>query len=312
MGHTTRIIPIINNYINDGCDVTIAVNEFQKQILENEIKDVKYIHIEGYNIKFSSSQSQLLSIIKQIPKILKCITFEKQFVEHFVGNNNVDLVISDNKYGFRSEKVKSIFITHQTYIKTPLKVKYFERLLNKINTRIINKFNECWVPDFNEDDNVSGDLSHKNTSIKNIKYIGILSRFEKVDKIEKTNNILAILSGPEPQRTIFEDILIEKLEKLDSNSIIIRGTNINKKQNTDRITFINIANTNKLQELINISEKIISRSGYSSIMDYIKLNRKAILVPTPGQTEQEYLAKYLSNKRGFNTVSQNEINDFIF
>ena len=200
-----------------------------------------------------------------------------------------------------------MLITHQTCIKTPLKIKFFEKILNNHNTKIINKFSECWVPDFEGDDNISGDLSHKNTRIKNIKYIGILSRFEKQENTEKTNKLLAIISGPEPQRSIFEELIIIKFSKADHKSIIVRGTNNNAKQNTGKITFINIANTKQLQELINKSEQIISRSGYSSIMDYVKLERTATLVPTPGQTEQEYLAKYLSQKRRFDIVLQDSL-----
>lgn len=179
-----------------------------------------------------------------------------------------------------------------------------------LNTKVINKFNECWVPDLDGNDNISGELSHKNKRINNIKYIGILSRFEKLGTVNKTNKVLAILSGPEPQRSILEEILISKFEKGTNNVIIVRGTDKDAKQNTKNIQFINIANSKQLQELINISEQIISRSGYSSIMDYVKIGRKAILVPTPGQTEQEYLGKYLSEHRGFVVVFQKKISKY--
>ena len=207
--------------------------------------------------------------------------------------------------------MKSVIITHQTYIKTPLKIKFFERLLNIINTKQINKFAECWVPDIEGEGNISGELSHKNKQINDLKYIGILSRFEKLNNSDKTNKVLAIISGPEPQRTVFEDILINKFSKENYKSIIVRGTNIGSKNDINNISFINIANSKQLQQLISQSENIISRSGYSSILDYVKLGVKAILVPTPGQTEQEYLAEYISQKNNFTHVCQTEIRKFI-
>jgi len=160
------------------------------------------------------------------------------------------------------------------------------------------------VPDIDGEANVSGELSHKNKQINNLKYIGILSRFEKLNKFDKTNKLLAIISGPEPQRTVFENIIIKKFSKENYKSIIVRGTSEGRKKDTINISFINIANSKKLQQLISQSEYIVSRSGYSSILDYIKLGVKAILIPTPGQTEQEYLAEYLSQKYNFTHVKQ--------
>ena len=311
LGHTTRIIPIVHSYLKQGAKITIACNNLQKQILGKEFNNVSFIDIRGYDIELSSSKNQTLKILFQIPKILKRIKHEKAFVKEFIKSNNVDLIISDNRYGFRNNKVKSVIITHQTYIKTPLKFKFFEYLLNSINTVVINKFDECWVPDVEGEGNISGELSHKNKQINNIKYLGILSRFEKINPIEKTNKVLAIISGPEPQRTLFEDIVVQKLSQENYKSIIVRGTNKDTKKDSDNISFINIADSEQLQKLIAQSEYIISRSGYSSILDYVKLGVKAILVPTPGQTEQEYLAEYLSQEYDFIYVKQSDFVNYL-
>ena len=310
LGHTTRIIPLVHSYLKQGVKITIACNNLQKQILEKEFDNVSFIHIKGYGVKLSAKKNQTLKILFQIPKILTRINQEKTFIKEFIESNNVDLIISDNRYGFRSNKVKSVIVTHQTYIKTPLKIKFFEHLLNSINTKLINKFDECWVPDVEGEGNISGELSHKNKQINNIKYIGILSRFEKVTPLEKTNKVLAIISGPEPQRTLFENIVVQKLAQENYSSIIVRGTNIDIKKDIDNICFVNMADSKQLQKLIAQSEHIISRSGYSSILDYVKLGINAILVPTPGQTEQEYLAEYLSKKRGFTYIKQEDFNNY--
>jgi len=271
----------------------------------SELVDVQFVEIDGYNIKLSASNNHLFVILSQIPKIINKIYYENKFVSNYLKTNRLDLIISDNRYGFRNKKVKSIFITHQTYIKTPLKIKLFEKILNKINTILINKFNECWIPDFEDNENLSGELSHKNKSIKNQKFIGILSRFNEITDDEKTIKYLIILSGPEPQRTIFENLILEQLAETNFYATIVRGTIKNKLENTKKISFLNLANKLQISELASKSEKIISRSGYTSIMDYYKMREKVILVPTHGQTEQEYLANYLSKQGLFKSVSQN-------
>jgi len=307
MGHASRIIPVIEILRNNGHNIIVAASGLQKKLLSSSFPDIIFEDIIPYNIKLSDKKSQNRVILSQIPKIIIAIKKEHKQVKALIQKHNINLVISDNRYGFYNKDVKSIFITHQTHILLPKKIKFLENILNKINTRLINKFDVCWVPDNKNEENLSGILSHKNKKINNLKYIGILSKFNKLD-LEINNDILVILSGPEPQRTIFENIIETKLGDTNNTVIIVRGNNKEKKSEYGNIDYLAFANTAELNKLILQSRIIISRSGYSSIMDYIYLQKKAIIFATPGQTEQEYLSEYLSEKNYFIAGNQEQFN----
>ncbi len=305
MGHTTRIIPVIDYFQKKNYKVYIACNNWQQNFLQNEVSNVKYIHLKGYNINLSKSNSQFFKILMQVPKIIYKIFYEHKKLKEFNQQHHFDLIISDNRYGFFHKNIKSYFITHQTYILTGSLIG--DKIINKINTLLINKFNLCLIPDYKDSkNNLSGKLSHKNTKIKHKLYIGILSRFKTKCSDEIKNYALAILSGPNTQREKFEQIILEKFSKTNKQLILVRGSNsaLNK-QVGKNIKIINVANSNELKKLICEAEYIISRSGYSSIMDYEQLNKSnVILVPTPGQTEQEYLAEHLKTKNNYTIMSQ--------
>ena len=307
MGHASRIIPIIEFLKNNGHNIIIAANALQKKLLYSSFPDLIFEDIVQYNIKLSYKKSQNLIILSQIPKIIIAIKKEHKQAEKLIKKHNIDIIISDNRYGFYNKKIKSIFITHQTHILLPKKIKFLENILNKINTHLINKFDICWIPDIEGSNNFSGELSHKNTHIKKLKYIGILSKFKKFN-LEINNDILVILSGPEPQRSIFEQFIETRLGDTNNAVIIVRGNNQAKKSEFGNIDYIAFADTVELNKLILQSEVLISRSGYSSIMDYVFLQKKAIIVPTTGQTEQEYLAKHLSDKKYFVAGNQEFFN----
>ena len=284
MGHASRIVPIIDLLIKQGPNIIIATNGLQKKLLMTRFPNQVFVDIIDYNIEYSSNDSQILKLFMQIPKIIKAIKTEHIQLKKIIKNHNIDIVISDNRYGLYNKNIKSIFITHQTYIKIPSTINIFEKLINSINTKCINKFDVCWVPDKAGLGNFSGDLSHKNKLIKNIKYIGIISKFNEILNLKINNDVLVILSGLEPQRSIFESIIEERLGDTNYKVIIVRGNLDDKKSEYGNIDYISFADTEVLNNLIYESEIIISRSGYSSILDYIKLGKKAIIVPTPGQT----------------------------
>ncbi len=227
-------------------------------------------------------------------------------------------MISDNRYGLSSDKIPSIFITHQIRIKVPSYLRFLEPNLYKKNLSYISKFKECWIPDFESEPNLSGDLSHKNTLPANCYFVGPLSRFaprEKFDpgilkKIEFKYDILAMLSGPEPQRTILEKSIIKDLKESDLKSAVICGKpELNEvKQISDNITLFSHIETPRLKQIIRESKIVISRPGYSTVMDLVALGKKAIFIPTPGQTEQEYLASYYFSKGYFYKMSQKNFN----
>ena len=221
LGHTTRCIPIIKRLKAANYDVVVAVNSKQKALLQKEFSDLKYEDLFGYNIAYTNNKLLfILKIISQIPKIFRCIYKEKKWLKHYLEKNKIDFIISDNRYGFYSKKVRSIFITHQLTIKAgnPL----IEKVLQKINYSFINKFNACWVPDFSGENNIAGLLSHpkKLPSIP-VNYIGILSRFESLGLVQNQYDLCILLSGPEPQRTLLEQKLLQQINTLENKKILL-------------------------------------------------------------------------------------------
>ena len=310
LGHATRCVPIINKLIEMGANVIIGADNRPYSFLKKEFPSIKIIKFPGYQIQYPENGSMILKMFFSIPKILKGINAERKYLQKILIENNIDIVISDNRYGLWSKNIKSIFITHQLTIQCPRWLKLFEYPLFLINKYFINKYNECWIPDLTGDLKLSGKLTKRFNKFKHIYFIGLLSRFSNT--IKASNNffkydILFILSGPEPQRTIFEKIILKQLEKNKHLKIlIIRGiTEVDEIKNiSENIKMINHLETEKLAKATKESEIIICRPGYSSIMDIAAMGKKAIFIPTPGQTEQEYLGKYYKNKKLFYSVSQ--------
>ncbi|HEX6848281.1 MAG TPA: glycosyltransferase [Chitinophagaceae bacterium] len=307
LGHATRCVPVIRDLLSSNCEVWLAGERAQEKLLREEFPALPFLSLKGYRIKYGKS-GLTGKILLQIPTILKSIKDEHRWLKEQVSNYEFDAVISDNRYGLYHEKIFSVFITHQLCIKSSLG-KWSEKILQQWNNKFIRRFNECWVPDDEGENNLAGELSHpvKLPSIP-VKYIGALSRFVRhsADSIGEKNNIdekkyhlLIIISGPEPQRTIFENKIIDQIVNYPATATIVRGLpgERNIIPSTNTIRFYNHLSTEQLNKEMIKAGFVIGRSGYSTIMDIAALKKKSILVPTPGQTEQEYLAGYLMKKQ---------------
>ena len=307
LGHASRCVPVIRELQKRNADVSIAASGRALALLKKEFPQLTFIDFPDYNIHYSSNL--IFGIIFQIPKILFGIFREHRQLEKIIREYHIDAVISDNRFGLWSRKVHTVFITHQVMLKCPKPLKFSEPLLYKLNSFFIKKFDECWIPDVEEGNNLSGDLSHKFSLPKNAKYVGWLSRFSnaKLNGQTKKYNLAVIISGPEPQRTAFEKAILNELKKSpELKTILVRGIieNGSKQFTNENITIADACSTLELSEIISESEIVVSRSGYSTIMDLIALKKKAILIPTKGQTEQEYLAKHLSGRNLFYCVDE--------
>lgn len=290
LGHATRCIVVINELLRCGFNVIIASDGVALDLLKKEFPDFTFLELPSYKIEYTKkSKNFKWKIIKNSPKILKAIAKEKQLVKKWVVQYELCGIISDNRLGVRSKKIPSVIITHQLTVFSG-KTTFFS---TKIHQHYIKKFNECWVPDVEGFPNLSGKLGHSNNKNINTKYIGALSRFTK-EVLPIKYQLLVLLSGPEPQRTLLEELLIKELENYNSSILFVKGK-VEQEQHIAQkgnITFYNFMNAKELQKAINESEIVISRSGYTTILDLAMLEKKAFFIPTPGQTEQEYLAKY--------------------
>ena len=312
LGHATRCIPIIKYLLEKKYEVIIGADGRPLQLLQKEFPSCEFVKISGYNISYPKNGSMVLKMAAQIPKIFSGIKREHDLLKKLIKEKKIDAVISDNRFGLWSKEVPCVFITHQLMIKSP----FGEKFIHQLNKKYISKYNECWVPDIPPptksspkgrglESGLSGDLSHKFPLPKNAKYIGILSRFFTNAQNDKAKRrLLVILSGPEPQRTIFEKKILEQLNiplnppsKGELTALIVQGiTEKNeRKKISENVSIVSHLTTEELQKEILSSKIILGRPGYSTVMDLAVMNKKAIFVPTPGQTEQEYLAKYFSD-----------------
>ncbi len=307
LGHATRCIPVIRELLRQDCEVIIAGEGAQQALLGQEFPQLQFLELEGYRVKYTRNGKGLsLKMIRQWPRLQRTIRKENEWLKKVVAAYKPDAIISDNRYGLYHSSVRSVLIIHQLCIKSPFG-KWTERLLQRINYKYINRFNQCWVPDMSKGNNLSGELGHpeKMPAIP-VKYIGALSRFKNAGLEEKKNHLLVILSGPEPQRTLLEDKIITEISHYNGTADVVRGMPgyPNQIPSTGMIHFYNHLPAAALNEKMQEAEYIISRSGYSTVMDIVALGKKSILIPTPGQTEQEYLAAFLAEKQMALTVTQ--------
>jgi UDP:flavonoid glycosyltransferase YjiC (YdhE family) len=324
LGHATRCIPIIKELIYQGARVIIATSSGQKTLLKLEFPQLEFLEIPGYDIRYKWGTLLKWTLFFNIPGLLKQIRIENKWLEQILLHHKIDAIISDNRYGLFNSKCFSVFITHQLYIQSglgsnkkigswQLKVgSWINRKIMKWHFKFISKFSECWVPDQEGEFSVAGLLSHSPvTPPIQVKYIGILSRFHHSEKNIEKNSLLILISGPEPQRTEFENILFKQLVGFPMKTFVVRGlpgANQSIPFIQDGIKIFNHLSSHELNELLNSSEFIIARSGNSTIMDLLTLRKNAILVPTRGQTEQEYLGQYIHEKKWMYSVSQKNFN----
>lgn len=307
LGHATRCIPIIYELQKYPVNTIIAASGAQRALLQFEFPNLEFVNIPAYNIRYGSGRlSSTLKLIFQTPRILKIIKKENQWLASTVFRKKIHAVISDNRYGLYHREIPTVFITHQLQIKSAV-ASAGETLMRNWQYQFINRFKQCWVPDFEDAANLAGDLSHPKVLPKiPVSYIGALSRFEGKAAASKYQ-LLVLLSGPEPQRTILEGKLLQQLTDFSKPVLFVRGLPGEPRQEyvfddkirnypNRRIQFENHLSAEELNKALLESKLVIARSGYTTVMDIAALQRKSLLIPTPGQTEQEYLAQSLEQK----------------
>ncbi len=290
--------------------VILGVTKTTELIFNEEFPELKKISIEPYDIKYSKFLPLSIKLLLDSPRIFSVIKKERLQLKQIIKDYQIDVVISDNRFGLHDKRVECIYITHQLNIKAGI----FSGIANKIHHHFIKQFNTVWVPDY-EDENkcLAGKLS-RNKSLLNVKYIGTLSRLFVGDKIENQYDYLCLLSGPEPLRTRFEEQLIKQANLSDKNFCIVRGTTKELKSFANKnVTVFDLPNAKELSQLIVNSTIVVCRSGYSTLMDLHHLHKtNCILVPTPGQDEQEYLAMYWEQKFAAKVIQQKDLDSFSF
>lgn len=310
LGHASRMIPVISSLIRENHQVILAGDGSALGLLHQYFGDLTTVHLPDIQIRFSSHKS-VFKLIPLIPSLLVNIFKEHQQVKKIISDFNIDVIISDNRYGLWNKQVESIFITHQMMIKLPGIFKFLEWPVHLCLKSIIYQYNYCWIPDYaQKEQSLSGDLSHKYTLPSNAKFIGPLSRFSITPSIvlKEYFGIVAILSGPEPARSDFEQKIISCFLHKNESLLIIQGKpSRNSQKQLNNISIVSSLSADKTKFYLQNAQLIICRPGYSTIMDLEYVNTKVLFVPTPGQTEQEYLSLYLKKK--YSSIEQHEFDN---
>jgi len=309
LGHATRCIPLIRELVALGSEVTIAASGPTEALLRTEFPHLVILSLQGYKIRYGKS-GVLFSLLRQLPRIVRTIKYEQKWLVELLKTERFDAIISDNRPGLFHATVPSVYITHQLQILSGMGG-LIDRLLFNLHKHYYRRFNEVWVPDFETPPGLAGKLSHPEQDCLKVKYIGPLTRLQKKNITTFKRDLLILLSGPEPQRSIFEQEITKQLHHSNDKVLLVRGLPGNNKKLDHLPHNIEIQNHLSAAELeieIARTSLIICRSGYTTVMDLICLGKKAVLIPTTGQTEQEYLARYLEEKGFFPHIRQSDFN----
>ncbi len=313
LGHATRCIPIIEQLVDEGREVIIAASGRPALLLKQAFPNLQHIAFAGYDISYPKNGNMAWWALMNAPRLLKKIQQEHLELLEIVKTQRIDAILSDNRYGLWHPTIKSIFITHQLHIACPPWLFWLKPFLRAMNISLLRRFHAVWVPDHHPEKAkpLAGALSAPLKEIKNLHYIGPLSRLIKQpEPAVKSYDLLVLLSGPEPQRSLFEEKIRSQLKDTKLRVLLVRGmpeagTHI---ETTETIHSAGHLRTQQLQGAIAAAKIVLARSGYSTVMDLAKLKAKAIFVPTPGQTEQEYLAAYLQHQKISYSESQHQFN----
>lgn len=284
LGHASRSIPLIKKLMQHN-QVQIASDGEAGILLQKEIPSLDYTELPSYGIHYKYS-SMHLNMLVQFPKMVATYTNEKSAIKTIFEDKQIDLIISDHRYGCRNREVESVFLGHQINI-------IGSGAATRINKSLIAKFDHCWVPDY-DDQRLSGELS-TGGGIPNLSFIGPLSRMEK-KLVDKKYDIVIVLSGPEPKRTTLEQKLLKQLANLKLKACLVRGTKKANHIEDEQLEIFDLLESSRLNEIMSSADMIVCRSGYSSLMDLEVLGKPALIIPTSGQKEQEYLANHYSRK----------------
>ena len=300
LGHAARCIPVVRELQAQGAVVWLAGSGQSLALLRSEFPDLPFLELPAYNIHYHR-KNMIRSIGSQSFKILRTIITEHLVLRKFVRRQGIDALISDCRFGCFTRRTTCVFMTHQLHIRTPNA--WLSKAVNVINRWFIRRYDALWIPDLAAGGGLAGALSHP--GLPGGRYIGLLSRMKQLEVPERYD-VVAVLSGPEPQRTILEELILEQAKGLEVRMLVVRGKIelASPLLSPSLPLSLPLSPSLSLNDQMSAAKVMLSRSGYSTLMDLARIGKPAILIPTPGQTEQEYLAEYWSDKGAFSVWTQ--------
>ncbi|MEX1133031.1 MAG: glycosyltransferase [Flavobacteriales bacterium] len=305
LGHSTRCIPIIQRLLELDAVPVIGADRGPLAVLTGEFPHLEHVQLPGVNIRYGKGRNQLWSMARQFPAMLRSVQAERALFDRIRRDLRLDAVISDQRFGIRSSDLPSVIVTHQVFPFTPIA----QAALRKVNLHQIARFDRCWIMDEPDAPGLAGDLSHGKTLPANARYIGTVSRMRPDGpRTERSFRVVAVISGPEPQRTLLEQLLTDQLQRLTGEHLLVQGLPANSgTEQLGNVTKVPHMNASELAAQLAASEFIVSRSGYTTLMDLVALDRTALVIPTPGQAEQEYLGELHARTGRFTVQRQHKM-----
>ncbi len=307
LGHTTRVMPLISYIQALGHIPIVAGNDAQCSFIKETFGKIENIHLDGYGITYSKwNKWAQAGILAQLPHIQRAIMNEHNWLKHLTQERQIDGIISDNRYGLFHHQIPSVILTHQLQVRSGFG-KFTDYAIQKIHYKYLNRFGATWVVDAQNSPGLAGSLSHTKTLPHHTSYVGLLSRFAHVPNATGCNGpLLVLLSGPEPQRSALSHMLWQQVQSHNGEVIFVEGTEQAQLPagGPAHIAWHRRLHGATAEQAIRNAGMIVCRSGYSTLMDLATLQKKAILIPTPGQTEQEYLGHSLHKQGIFYSTRQ--------
>ncbi len=319
LGHAARTAEIIDRTLTAGYKLVIAASGRGYFFYKKRYSSVTIEKIPAFELTYSRRDALFeLKILVTFLKFFVNVLIDRLYVARLLRKYRPSLIISDNRFGFYSRKVYSVIISHHINIQVPSNLKFLDKLLYGVNCFFFKKFNENWIPDYPGEENLAGRIDHYRLCNLNSYYIGLLSRFKNYRcQPKKEYDFVCLVSGIEPQRPIFVSKLLEIFRKTDWSVLIVSGVpESDFAQKTENITMVSHLQDVDFCSYVKGAKYLVIRAGYSTIMDLVALGRTALIVPTPKQTEQEYIAFLMHTKKLFYRVTQHKfslesIKDFV-
>jgi uncharacterized protein (TIGR00661 family) len=311
LGHATRDLPLLRRIIKAGHNLTLVGIGRSLNLLKDELADTcGYLSIPDYSSAYSKRDFSVSKFLSYFPIYMNEVAKEHRGIKKVIKRERYERIISDSRYGVYDKEIPSYLISHQLRFIAPGRVKLFEMATEGFNYSFFkNNFSKFLVPDYKEDD-LSGDLCHNLKYFKGetIEYLGPLSDLKKRETAEEIDYFIS-LSGPEPQRTILEKKIFEQAPLLKGRVVIALGKPEDSRNETlNHLRVFGYLGRKGQEEIMNRSKLVITRPGYTTIMELSLLGKKALFIPTPGQTEQVYLAEYHKKRKNFYSVDQDRLN----
>ncbi len=308
LGHATRSLPLLRRWVTEGHELLLCSGGRALALLQQELPAVPTIAIPSYRLRYARGNHTTLFLALQTPRFLQDIRRERRHCAELVQRFRPDRIFSDHRYGMYHPEVPSMLLMHQITFALPRGLEFLRRRVGVAHRLLLRGFHQVLVPDEPglEGGLLSGQLSEIPPEDDRFQYVGILSSLpEPSDCAGETIDLLVSISGPEPQRTQFERQVLPQCRSYPGKVVVVLGKPEERLVHREgTLTVYSHVTRQQMANLVNRARCVVCRSGYSTIMELVECGKKALLVPTPGQTEQEYLARHLAAQGWFHAVPQ--------